>query len=447
MTKTENKMGTQPIPKLLFTMSLPIIISMLVQSLYNVIDSIFVSRINEDALAAVSIAFPFQNLIMAIAIGTGVGINALISRALGAKDYKKANRIAENGFFIAGVYSIVFLIVGLLFSGVYMRSQTKDPVIIQYGIDYLRVVIGFSAGVFFQIIAERVIQSTGKTVYTMATQTLGAVINIVLDPILIFGLFGLPKMGVMGAGVATVIGQIVAAIVNLFLITTRSKEVEVKNFAPDFKLIKNIYSIAIPSIALISINSVTVFFFNKILNGFSKTAIAMFGVYTKLQSFALMPIFGLNNGMVPIIGYNYGARNPHRIKETIKCAMIGATGMLFVSFLIFQIFPDTILSLFKPSEEMLAIGIPALRIISLSFLIAGISIISSAVFQALGNGFLSLVSSVLRQLLVLIPVAFFLSRFEKIDLIWYSYLIAEIVAVIFSLAMQKYFVREKLRGI
>ena len=430
----ENKMGTMPIRKLLITMSLPMIISMLVQAMYNVVDSIFVSRLGENALAAVSLAFPVQNLMIAVASGTGVGINALLSRSLGEKNFDNADKAAVNGLFLACLSSLAFAIFGIFFSEFYFSAQIADPQIIQYGRDYLFVCCTFSVGLFFSITSERLLQSTGRTIYNMITQGLGAIINIIMDPILIFGLFGFPRMEVAGAAVATVAGQIIGMLLSLFFNFTRNKDIHIRirGFRPHGETIGNIYRVGLPSIIMMSIGSVMTYGINKILLMFSATAVSVFGIYFKLQSFIFMPVFGLNNGMVPIIAYNYGAGKPDRIMGTIKLAAVYATTIMLCGFAVFQLMPDKLLMIFSASDTMLSIGIPALRIISISFLFAGCSIVCTSLFQALGHGMLSLWISVFRQLVVLLPVAFIFARIGGLHTVWFAFPIAEAFAIIFS---------------
>ncbi|NLJ99312.1 MAG: MATE family efflux transporter [Tissierellia bacterium] len=439
-------MGTMPIKKLLINMSLPIMISMLVQALYNVVDSIFVAQISENALTAVSLAFPVQNLMIAIAVGTGVGTNALLSRALGEKDFKKVNDLASNAVLL-GVFSyVVFSILGLLFSKAYFRFQTNDAQIIEYGVAYLSIICIGSIGKFLQIVFERLLQSTGKTIYTMITQSTGAIINIILDPILIFGLFGMPRMGTAGAAIATVIGQIVAAILAIIFNLKVNKEIEInmKGFKPNLEIIKSIYAIGIPSIIMMSITSVTTYGLNNILKKFSSTAIAVLGVYFKLQSFIFMPVFGLTNGMVPIIAYNYGAREKERLIETIKLSMLYGLGIMTFGIVMIQLFPEKILALFNASKNMLSIGVPALRIISLGYLFAGFSIVASSVYQALGNGVLSLTNAISRQLVVLLPAAYLLSLLGNVNRIWWSFPIAEIMSLVLSIIFLRYIYNQKI---
>ena len=427
----ENKMGVMPVNKLLMNMSLPMMISMLVQALYNVVDSIFVSRIDENALTAVSMAFPIQSLMIALGAGTGVGVNALLSRSLGEKDYDRVNKAAGNGIFLAGINYLVFLLVGILVTTPFYLSQTKDAQILSYGQQYLTIICCCSFGMYGQFIFERLLQSTGRTFYTMITQSIGAIINIILDPVFIFGYFGVPKMGVAGAAIATVIGQIVAGTIALVINIKKNDEIQLKlkGFRPDGKIIAWIYEVGIPSIIMQAIGSVMTYGMNRILIAFSSTAVAVFGVYFKLQSFIFMPVFGLNNGMVPIIAYNYGAGKKDRLIKTLKLSIIYAVGLMLLGVIIFQLFPAPLFALFDASETMLAIGIPALRIISLSFIFAGFCIVCGSLFQALGNGVYSMVVSIARQLLVLLPVAYLLSLSGKVEAVWWAFPIAEIVSL------------------
>ena len=430
----ENKMGYMPIPKLLFTMSMPMIISMLVQALYNVVDSAFVAQLNEDALTAVSMAFPVQNLMIAVSVGTGVGINALLSRSLGEKQFEQANKATQNGLFLGTVSYLVFAILGFFGSRQFYLIQTDDPEIVSYGTQYVFVVTVFAFGLFLAVISERLLQSTGLTIYNMYTQGLGAIINIILDPILIFGLFGFPRLEVLGAAVATVVGQICGMLLGVMFNLRKNKEINInmKGFRPDKATIKRIYQVGVPSIIMQSIGSVMVFGINKILMAFTSTAVSVFGVYFKLQSFIFMPVFGLNNGMVPIIAYNYGARNKKRIMHTAWLSIGAAVTIMLVGLGIFHVFTEQLLGIFDASEEMLAIGVPALRIISLSFTFAGYGIVVGSVFQALGNGVYSLMVSVARQLVVILPVAFVLARIGGLTAVWWAFPIAEIVSLAMS---------------
>ena len=445
--RQENKMGVMPIPKLLITMSLPMIISMLVQALYNVVDSMFVAQLNENALTAVSLAFPIQNLMIAVAAGTGVGINALLSKSLGEKKFETANTIAKNGILLGILSSLVFAILGLLGSRLFFEIQTDDAQIIEYGTQYMSVITIMSVGIFLQITFERLLQSTGKTIFNMITQGLGAIINIILDPILIFGWFGLPAMGVTGAAVATVIGQIFAAALGVFFNHKFNKEIHVsfKGFKPCRETIGNIYKIGVPSIIMQSIGSLATFGLNNILLMFSSTAATVFGVYFKLQSFVFMPVFGLTNGMIPIVAYNYGAQNKKRIYQTIKLSVSIAVGIMLVGFTIFQLFPQTLLGLFEASDHMLEIGVPALRTISLSFVFAGFCIVSSCVFQALGNGIYSMLMSLARQIVIILPVTFIFAKLFGLNMVWFAYPIAEVVSVIMCIFMLKRIIKTKVK--
>lgn len=431
----ENKMGVMPENKLLLTMSVPIMISMLVQALYNVVDSIFVAQINENALTAVSLAFPVQSLMIAIMCGTGVGINARLSKKLGEKNFESANTTAGNAIFITFGNILFFMVLGLLFSETFFRAMTEDAEIISYGVSYMRIVTIFCGGFAFQITFERLVQATGRTIFSMVSQGAGAIANIILDPIMIFGLFGFPKMGVAGAAVATVTGQWIAALIGLYLNLRKNPELTfgVRYLRPHKKVIKEIYAVGIPSIIMQSIGSVMTFGMNKILIVFSSTATAVFGVYFKLQSFVFMPVFGLNNGVVPIIAYNYGARKPARIKKVFRLAAAYAVGIMVLGFLIFQFGAAWLLSLFNASENMIEIGVPALRIISLSFIFAGFAIICSSMFQALGHGMLSLWTSVIRQLVVLLPAAFILAKWQGLSAVWWAFPIAEVISFILSI--------------
>ena len=430
-TVQENKMGVMPVNRLLISMSLPMMISMLVQALYNVVDSIFVSKINENALTAVSLAFPIQTLMIALGAGTGVGVNALLSKSLGEKDFEKANKSASNGVFLALVNYIIFLLTGIFVTAPFYLSQTQDAQILAYGKEYLTIVCCCSFGMYTQFIFERLLQSTGKTFYTMITQGAGAVINIILDPIFIFGYLGMPRMGVAGAAVATVIGQIVAGVIAVIINEKKNTEIrlQIRGFRPDAKIIGQIYQVGIPSIIMQSIGSVMTYGMNQILLAFTSTAAAVFGVYFKLQSFIFMPVFGLNNGMVPIVAYNYGAGRKDRLIETVRLSIIYAMCLMVIGFLVFQIMPGQLLALFEASETMLAIGVPALRTISYSFLLAGFCIICGTMFQALGNGVYSMVVSIARQLVVLLPAAYLLSLTGEVAYVWWAFPIAELMSL------------------
>ncbi len=443
MESKENKMGVLPINKLLISMSVPMMISMLVQALYNVVDSIFVAQLSENALNAVSLAFPVQNLMIAVSTGTGVGINALLSKSLGEKNFDRANRAASNGVFLAVCSYAVFALLCGFFSRTFFAIQTDVPEIVDAGAQYIFICGVLSFGLFIQIIFERLLQSTGQTMYAMITQLIGAIINIIFDPIFIFGL----KMGVAGAAAATVMGQIVAAAVCVWFNDKKNPSIQltIKGFRPDGHIIGRIYSVGIPSIIMASIGSVMTFGMNQILIAFTTTATAVFGVYFKLQSFIFMPVFGLNNGMVPIVAYNFGARKPDRLLKTVNLSTVYATCIMAVGFLIFQFGGKILLGFFDPSEYMLEIGIPALRIISISFLLAGFGIVSSSMFQALGHGVLSLIISLVRQLLVLLPAAWLLSLSGKLELVWWSFPIAEIFSGALSFAFRRYVYKREVQ--
>lgn len=445
----QNKMGVMPVNKLLLSMSLPMMASMMVQALYNIVDSMFVAQLSENALTAVSLAFPAQNLMIAVGTGTGVGINALISRSLGEKNKERANLIANNGLMLYIISGIVFAIFGLVGSEFFFRVQTDDAEIIQLGTDYLRICCLLSTAVFLQFGFERILQATGRTFYTMLTQGLGAIINIVMDPILIFGLFGAPKLGVKGAAIATVFGQICAASLALWFNKKKNDDIIInpKRYHLQAHAVKSIYAIGVPSICMASIGSVMTFGLNKILMAFSSTATAVFGVYFKLQSFIFMPVFGLNNGMVPIIGFNYGARKPDRLMHTMKLATCYAVGLMLAGMVIFWTCTTQLLAIFNASEQMLAIGIPALRIISLCFLFAGFNIIRISTMQALGHGVISLVISVMRQLVVLLPVAFVFSRIWGLNATWLAFPIAEVVALLTTMFFWRKVYRNEIKPI
>lgn len=435
----ENKMGTMPVNKLLISMSLPMIISMLVQAMYNIVDSVFVAQISENALTAVSLAFPLQNLMIAFAGGTAVGVNALLSRSLGEKNQDHVNQTAVNSVFIFLVTAVIFMIAGLTLSNLFFNVQITNTEIVNAGTQYSMIVVGCSIGLFCQFLFERLLQATGRTLFTMVTQGLGAIINIILDPIFIFGLCGFPKMGVAGAALATITGQIIACLLALFFNLKFNHDIhfKFKRFRPNAHIVKQIYSVGIPSIIMQSIGSVMTFGMNTILITFSTTATAVFGVYFKLQSFVFMPVFGLNNGMIPIIAYNLGAKQKKRMFDTIKLAMIYATGMMIIGVIFFETIPQTLLGFFNASEAMIKIGTPALRIIAIHFIFAGFSIVCSATFQAVGKGTYSLLTSLIRQLLVLLPCAYVLSLTGNLDLIWLCFPIAEIFSAVTSFILMK----------
>lgn len=429
----ENKMGVMPVNKLLISMSLPMMISMLVQALYNIVDSIFVAQIDEYALRAVSLAFPIQSLMIALSAGTAVGINAFLSKTLGEKDYKRANTIAVNGIFVEVVSYLLFVLIGIFVSGPFYASQSEIIQVREYGTTYLTICCVASIGIFMQTTFERLLQSTGKTFYAMITQGAGAITNLILDPILIFGLLGAPRMGVAGAATATVAGQIVAAILAVVFNLTKNTDLKLsfRGFRPNGSLILRIYQVGIPSIIMQAIGSVMTYGMNLILEAFG-TAQTVFGVYFKLQSFVFMPVFGLNNGMVPIIAYNFGAGSRERVVQAMKSSIKFAVSIMLVGLIIMEIIPGLLIGLFNPTPELLEQGIPALRTICLSFCFAGYCIVVGSTFQALGNGIYSMCVSIARQLCVLLPVAYLFSLTGNVNMIWWAFPIAELASVAMS---------------
>ena len=440
-TREENKMGVLPVRRLIISMSLPMMISMLVQALYNIVDSIFVAQIEEKALTAVTLAFPMQNFMISVAAGTGVGINALLSRSLGEKRFDKANNAANNGILVILISGVLFFLIGFFGSGPFIMSQTEDPAVISYGETYLGIVSCLAMPLFLQVTFERLLQSTGRTLASMFSQITGAVINIIFDPILIFGMFGFPKLGVAGAAYATILGQSVATCVGIFCNIKFNKDIKLSwkgIFTPHGAAIRQIYVVGVPSILMMSIGSVMTFAMNKLLGAFSNTAQAVFGVYFKLQSFFFMPVFGLNNGLIPVLAYNYGARRKDRIKSALKFSMVLAFSIMAVGTALFQIFPELLLRMFDAQDYMIGMGIPALRIISISFCIAGVCITMGSIFQAFAKSLYSLFVSIGRQLVVLIPAAWLLSLTGDVNAIWWAFPIAEIA----SLALSSLFFRK-----
>ena len=431
----ENKMGVLPEGKLLFSMALPMMLSMLVQALYNIVDSMFVAQISENAFNAVGLAFPLQNLMISVASGTGVGMNAFLSRSLGERKQETANRTAHTGLVLAMCSWLVFALLDRFFSRSFFMAQAAAvPEIVEFGIQYAHICVGLSLGLFSQFCVERLLQATGRTTLSMVTQLIGALLNIILDPILIFGLFGLPAMGVPGAAWATVIGQFVSAFAGLLLNLWKNPDIQLSfsGLRWDPEIIKEIYRVGVPSILMQSIGSVMTFGMNRILFVFTPTATAVFGAYFKVQSFVFMPVFGLNNGMVPIISYNYGARRMDRVKRTIQLTMLTSLSVMVVGTIVFQMAPDTLLRIFDASPDMIALGIPAFRIISTSFLLAGFSVIAVSVSQAIGNPIHCVISSVVRQLVVLLPAAWLLAQTGKLALVWFAFPIAELACTILS---------------
>ena len=431
----ENKMGTMPVKQLIISMSLPMIISMLMQALYNVVDSIFVSHLSEQALAAVTYAFPLQNMMIALGSGTGVGINALLSRSLGERRFDRSDAAANTGLLLTFCNALLFMVIGLFGSHAFIATQTALPEIREMGATYLSIVCGFSFGLFFQMTFERLLQSTGLTIYSMASQLSGAIINTILDPIMIFGLLGCPRFGVAGAAYATVIGQCCAALIGLVLNLKKNTEIHFSFkgiLSPRADTVGRIYYVGVPSILMMSIGSAMTYGMNQILSIFSDTAVAVFGVYFKLQSFFFMPVFGLNNGVIPVLAYNYGARKKERIREALRFSMLVAVGIMGLGTLLFQLFPARLLGFFNASEEMLSIGVPALRIISLSYMVAGACIAMGSIFQAFSRSFYSLFVSIGRQLVALLPAAWLLSRTGSVTMVWWAFPIAELVSGILS---------------
>ena len=431
---TENKMGVMPVGKLLADMAIPMMISMMVQALYNIVDSIFVARISENALTAVSLAFPLQSLCIAFGGGTAVGMNALLSRSLGEKKQDVVDRSVNTGVFLFLCTYLVFAMIGIFLARPFFMAQTDVAEIVENGIVYTQICLGCSLGIFMQFCFEKLLQSTGRTKLSMITQIIGAVTNIILDPILIFGLLGAPKMGVAGAAVATVAGQILAAFVALLMNVKRNPEIHFRRklIRFDKEIAAEIYRVGLPSIIMQSIGSIMTFGMNKILIAFTTTATAVFGAYFKLQSFIFMPIFGLNNAMVPIISYNYGAAKANRVRKTVVLTICTAVCIMGVGMLAFETIPHVLLSFFDASENMLAIGVPALRIIGTHFLLAGFCIIAGSVCQAIGNPVYSLITSVARQLVVLLPAAWLLAQTGRLELVWLAFPIAELMSLLLS---------------
>ncbi len=443
----ENKMGVMPVNRLLLTMAAPIALSMIIQALYNIVDSIFVSYVSEAALSAVSLVFPVQNVMMALSSGTAVGVNAMVSRSLGAKDFDAADRYAGTGIFLSCSAAMVTLLFGLFFSGLYFSVQVTDPDIIRYGSDYLFFVTVFSLGAFLQVLGERLLASTGKTMYFMIAQTAGALINLVLDPILIFGLLGFPRLETAGAAIATVVGQFAAAFLSFYFNVKANHDLHLRlrNVRFHWTYARKVLSIGVPSMFMLLVGSVMNFAMNQILLVFSTTAVAVFGIYYKQQSLVFMPVFGLNNAMVPIVAYNLGAGRRTRITQTMRLSAIYATAIMCVGFLLFMLIPQSLLKMYNASAMMVDIGVPALRIMSISFLFAGFCIVCSSSFQALGNGGYALAVSVSRQLLALLPIAALFSLSGNLTLVWFSFPLAEIVSVTVSAVLLRRIYRTRIR--
>lgn len=427
----QNKMGIAPIPKLIVSMSLPAMFSMLVQALYNIIDSMFVAQLGESALTSVSLAFPVQTLMIAVAVGTGIGINSLVSRRLGERRREEASRAATHGLLLAIFSSLVFALLGLTLTQTFFQAFTDNQTVLQMGCDYTYVVTIFSFGMMIEISLEKTLQATGNMIYPMLFQLSGAVINIILDPIFIFGKFGVPALGVRGAAVATVIGQIASMVFAVVVIIVKKHEVHIsfRNFKFKWRTVKEIYAVGFPSIIMQSIMAFLVTMLNTILISFSEAAVSVLGVYYKLQSFVFMPVFGLTHGVLPIIGYNYGAGNKKRLLSALRLGTLIAACIMTVGTILFLAIPDKLLMIFNASPQMLEIGVPALRIISICFIPAAVDILFSTFFQGVGMGFKSLIVSIMRQLVVILPAAYLLSKIG-LGYTWYAFPIAEVVSLV-----------------
>jgi putative MATE family efflux protein len=445
----ENKMGTMPVPKLLITMSLPLMVSMFVQALYNVVDSVFVARWNENAFTGLTLAFPLQQIMIAVSTGLGVGMNALLSKSLGEKNIEKANAAAKNGLFMGLISGVVFTIVGILFSRSVIAAQISDPEIIGFGADYLSICMIIGYGVFGGILFERLLQSTGRTLLSMMAQLLGAVTNLILDPIMIFGYFGFPEMGVKGAALATVIGQIVGAIFALFLNLHYNKELTLsfRGFRPNGAIIKTILKVGIPSILMQAVSCVTVFVIDKILVVYETAAVTVYGIYFKIQSFIFFPIFGMTNGLIPIVAYNYGARKKKRIMQAVRWGIGTGLVLAAVGFYLLHFRAEALLWFFSPSARVRELAIPALGIISFLFFFASYGVVSGSVFQALGNGVYSLILTLVRQIVFLIPLVYLIGKFYGIDAIWWAFPLAECVSVVVATLFLFRIYRKKIRDL
>lgn len=441
------KMEDMPMFRLLMTMSLPAMFSMLVQSMYNIVDSMFVAQIGEQALAAVSLVFPVQTMILAVAVGTGIGLNSLISRSLGEKNYEKAMAVADHGIVLAIASWVLFALIGIFCSSMFFEFFTTDPVIVDMGRQYMFIVTTLSVGSFVQINIEKIFQASGNMIYPMMMQIVGAVINIILDPIFIFGWFGVPKMGIAGAAIATVIGQLGAMCLSIYLMTQKSKVIKInfRHFKFSLPIVKEIYKVGIPSILMQSIMAFIVVILNNILIAFSQTAVSVLGVYFKLQSFVYMPVFGLTQGALPIMGYSYGAKNKERLVNCLKNALLVSLSIMIAGVLLFWVFPQQLLMLFNATEHMMAMGVQALQIMSIGFIFAGIAIMISTLFQAIGDGAKSLLISITRQLIILLPLAWMLSRIWGVTGVWLAVAAAEIVGAIISLVLLARNYKQKIK--
>ena len=451
-TLDTNKMRTMPVGKLLFTMALPLALSMLVQALYNVVDSIYVSRISPSAVTALSLAFPIQHLIIGFATGIGVGMNSLLSKSLGENNRQRVNLAAGNGIFLVLVATVMFMLFGAFGAGPFFEMQSDVAETVKGGTDYITICCLFSIGIFVEVLGERMLQASGRTIYTLYTQGTGAVVNILLDPVFIFGVpeLGIPALGMAGAAIATVIAQWLAAILAVIFNLTKNPDVSfgLQYLKPDGKVLKKMLAVGIPSIVMMAIGSVMTFSMNGIFQSFKdygETATGVFGVYFKLQSFVIMPVLGINNASVSIIAYNYGARLPDRISKNLKCALTAALVMMFLGLALFQFVPELLLSLFEPTEEFKAIGISALQIVSVGFPMAGVSIALTASFQALGVGIYATINSLCRQLIVLVPVAYLLSLTGDVHLVWWAFAVAELVSMLLTLFFFRRVYRQKVK--
>lgn len=442
-TEQRNKMGTKPVFPLLMSMAFPPMLSMLIQSMYNIVDSMFVARFSQNALTAVSLAFPLQNLVLAVAVGAGVGVNSYISRKLGARDRDAANAAVTHGFLLSFAHAIFFVLFGLVAIKPFFRMFTDSPEIVSLACDYSYIVVLGAFAQLFHIMVEKLLQSTGRMLAPMLLQTIGAIANIILDPILIFGLLGAPRMGVRGAAIATLLGQILSMTLSLLVFFLRDQDLrmDLKKFRPDLRAVAQIYAVGVPTMLMNALGSLLVTLLNSILIRFSELAVSVFGVYFKLQTFVFMPVSGLTQGALPIMGYNYGAQNRRRLLSTLRCAVLVAVGIMAAGNLLFVLIPDKLLLLFNASPEMLEMGTSALRIISCSYIFAAVGLIFSTMFQAVGKGSYSLTVFLMRQLIVVVPLAFLLSRTLGLNGIWLSFPIAEaagaIAAVLFFLVFRR----------
>ncbi len=445
----ENKMGVMPTGKLLFNMALPMIIAMVVQALYNIVDSIYVSRISESAVTALSLAYPIQNIQIGFAVGIGVGVNSLLSKALGGEDRDTADKAAGNGMFLALIVMAGFMLFGIFGARPYFEMQSDVAQTVNSGTTYVAICCILTQGIFVEVLGERLLQSSGRTFYTMITQGTGAVLNILLDPLFIFGFkpLGIPAMGIAGAAVATVIGQWVAGALAVYFNFRRNEDIDftLESIRPHWQVLKPILTVGIPSIIMMAIGSIMTFGMNQIFQSFQETATGVFGIYFKLQSFFFMPVFGINNATVSIIAYNYGARNPERIMDTLKKSCLSAMAIMVAGFLVFQIFTDQLLGVFQPSADFLIMGRKALRIISIIFPMAAIGIAVSGCFQALGNGIYSTIVSTCRQLVALLPVAYLLSLTGDVNLVWWAFPISEVLSLAVTLVLFARIYRQKIK--